>query len=83
MNEHIPDSASTYILIDAEDLKNFGWSIATWSVVGAVSLAGFAIWWEQNEDDRKAKRKAKRRLKAKKEVERIAKLDAKRAEKQV
>lgn len=64
MHEHIPDSSNTYILVTTEDLKNFGIKIGVWSVIGAVTMAGFAMWWERGEDDRKAARQWKKQAKA-------------------
>lgn len=75
MHEHIPDSANTYIMVTAEDLKSFGIKVGIWSAVGAVYMVGMAYWWESTEADRKYRREMRARKKARKEA-------AKRMEKQ-
>lgn len=80
MHEHIPDSANTYIMVSAQDLKNFGSNAMVASVVGAVLMVGFAYWWEANEDDRKAERKYKKSVKEMKVRHKAAEKAAKRAQ---
>lgn len=61
MQQHIPDTGNTYILITPSDIKDLRFTMIICGAAGLVGAMGAAYWWEIHEDDRKERRAHKKR----------------------
>lgn len=81
MQQHVPDTGNTYILITPSDIKDLRFAMLISGAAGLVAAVGLAYWWEANEDDRKHARQQRKQKKVAKEVDRVMKKTRKKAQK--